>query len=113
MHDELTATFTALADPTRRAIIARLARGEATVSELAEPFALSLPTVSRHIAALERAGLVRKSRRGTERTCTLAADRLREAEDWIAEYRGFFESRLDALARQLAAPQSPEEKEYA
>ncbi len=109
MDDELSETFTALADPTRRAIIARLASGEATVTELAEPFALSLPTVSRHIASLERAGLVRKSRRGQERTCTLDTDRLREAEDWIAEYRGFFESRFDALARQLAAPRSAEE----
>ncbi|SFR88740.1 Helix-turn-helix domain-containing protein [Microbacterium sp. cf046] len=104
MQDDLSETFTALADPTRRAIIARLARGEASVTELAEPFALSLPTVSRHIAALERAGLVRKRRRGQERTCTLDTDRLRAAEDWIAEYRSFFESRFDALARQLADP---------
>lgn len=102
--DTLSETFTALADPTRRAIIARLSRGEATVSELAEPFALSLPTVSRHIASLERAGLVRKSRRGQERTCTLDTDRLRDAEDWICEYRDFFEGRFDALSRQLTAP---------
>lgn len=109
MQDELSETFTALADPTRRAIIARLASGEATVTELAEPFTLSLPTISRHIASLERAGLVRKSRRGQERTCSLDTDRLREAEDWIAEYRGFFEGRFDALARQLAAPRTAEE----
>jgi DNA-binding transcriptional ArsR family regulator len=109
MTDLLSETFTALADPTRRGIIARLSRGDATVSELAEPFALSLPTVSRHIASLERAGLVRKNRRGQERTCTLETDRLREAQDWIAEYRDFFESRFDALSRQLAHGQSTEE----
>jgi DNA-binding transcriptional ArsR family regulator len=106
--DTLTETFSALADPTRRAIIARLSRGEATVTELAEPFALSLPTVSRHIASLERAGLVRKSRRGQERTCTLETDRLRDAEDWICEYRDFFEGRFDALSRQLTAQKTEE-----
>ena len=72
MSDTLTETFAALADPTRRAILERLARGDATVGELAEPFALTLPTVSRHIAALERVGLVRKRRRGQERACTLS-----------------------------------------
>ena len=101
MTDTLTETFAALADPTRRAILERLARGDATVGELAEPFALSLPTVSRHIAALERVGLVRKRRRGQERACTLETARLAEAEDWIAEYRAFFERRFDALERQL------------
>lgn len=109
MTDLLSETFTALADPTRRAIIARLSRGEATVTELAEPFALSLPTVSRHIASLERAGLVRKARRGQERTCALNTDRLRDAEDWIAEYRDFFESRFDALSRQLSAHPTEED----
>lgn len=109
MQDRLSETFSALADPTRRAIIARLARGEASVSELAEPFALSLPTVSRHIASLERAGLVRKLRRGQERTCALDTARLRDAEEWIGEYRGFFESRFDALERQIAAQVSKEE----
>jgi len=101
MTDTLTETFAALADPTRRAILERLARGDATVGELAEPFALSLPTVSRHIAALERVGLVRKRRRGQERACTLDTARLAEAEDWISEYRDFFERRFDALERQL------------
>ena len=99
--ENLDATFAALADPTRRAILARLASGEASVTELAEPFALSLPTVSRHIAALERAGLVRKTRRGQERVVELDSARLGDAEDWIAEYRRFLESRFDALARQL------------
>lgn len=101
MSDTLTETFAALADPTRRAILERLARGDATVGELAEPFSLSLPTVSRHIAALERVGLVRKRRRGQERACTLQTARLAEAEDWITEYRVFFERRFDALERQL------------
>jgi DNA-binding transcriptional ArsR family regulator len=101
MTDELSEIFSALADPTRRAILARLAEGPATVGDLAEPFALSLPTVSRHIAALEKAGLVRKTRRGQERVVELESARLRDAEEWIAEYRRFFESRFDALARQL------------
>lgn len=111
MTDQLTATFAALADPTRRAILERLARGDATVSELAEPFALSLPTVSRHITALERVGLVRKRRRGQERACTLETARLAEAEDWIAEYRAFFENRFDALERQLRQTRGSESKE--
>ncbi|WP_314503125.1 metalloregulator ArsR/SmtB family transcription factor [uncultured Microbacterium sp.] len=110
MDDLLSETFSALADPTRRGIIVRLSRGEATVSELAEPFDLTLPTVSRHIASLERAGLVRKSRRGQERTCSLETDRLREAEDWIAQYRDFFESRFDALSRQLTVQVQAEEE---
>lgn len=101
MTDELSEIFAALADPTRRAILARLSEGDATVSELAEPFELSLPTVSRHIAVLERAGMVHKARRGQERTCSLDTAQLRDAEDWIAEYRRFFESRFDALARQF------------
>lgn len=114
MVDVLSTTFAALADPTRRAILARLARGDATVGELAEPFALSLPTVSRHIAVLERAGLVRKRRRGQERACTLDEARLREAEEWIAEYRTYFERRFDALENQLRESRStrPEEDDH-
>lgn len=108
MADALSTTFTALADPTRRAIIARLSQGDATVSELAEPFDLSLPTVSRHIASLERAGLVRKRRRGQERTCALDTERLRDAEAWIVQYRDFFESRFDALARHISAQMTEE-----
>jgi len=112
MSDPLSEVFTALADPTRRAILERLSRGDATVTELAEPFTLSLPTVSRHIAALERAGLIRKRRRGQERACTLETARLREAEDWIAEYRQFFERRFDALERHLQRAASTEEKHH-
>ena len=99
--NELSTIFTALADPTRRAIVERLSRGEATVNELAEPFALSVPTVSRHVAVLERAGLVRKTRRAQQRSCTLEPGRLSEAEQWITEYRQFFERRFDALEQQL------------
>lgn len=109
MTDELSDVFAALADPTRRAIVARLSSGDATVGELAHPFDLSLPTVSRHIAVLERAGLIRKKRRGQERACTLDTARMRRAEDWIAEYRQFFEGRFDALARQLAPETRTEE----
>ncbi|GAA1921163.1 metalloregulator ArsR/SmtB family transcription factor [Microbacterium aoyamense] len=111
MTDELSAVFSALADPTRRAILARLTEGPATVGDLAEPFALSLPTVSRHIAALEKAGLVRKSRRGQERVVELESARLRDAEEWIAEYRRFFESRFDALAQQLGRSRPGDPKE--
>lgn len=104
MQDALTTTFAALADPTRRAIVQRLARrGELTVGELAEPFALSLPSVSRHITALAEAGLVRKTRRGQHRACRLDPDAFRALEDWIDEYRRFFEGRLDALGQHLAA----------
>jgi DNA-binding transcriptional ArsR family regulator len=99
--DALSTIFTALADPTRRAIVERLARGDATVTELAEPFALSVPTVSRHVAVLERAGLVHKTRHAQQRSCTLEPGRLGEAEQWIAEYRRFFERRFDALEQQL------------
>lgn len=102
MSDALSEVFTALGDPTRRSIIERLSRGEATINELAEPFELSVPTVSRHVSVLERAGLVRKTRRGQQRSCRLDTDRLRDAELWIAEYRVFFERRFDALERHLA-----------
>ncbi|WP_344060267.1 metalloregulator ArsR/SmtB family transcription factor [Microbacterium pumilum] len=112
MADQLSEVFTALADPTRRAILERLARGDATVGELAEPFSLTLPTVSRHIAVLERAGLVRKRRRGQERACTLDTARMREAEGWIAEYREFFERRFDALDRHLSSHARHEEETH-
>lgn len=102
MTDQLSIVFSALADPTRRAIIERLADGPATVGELAEPFALSLPTVSRHVAALEAAGLVRKTRDGQHRPCRLEPAGLSAAEHWIGEYRDFFERRFDALELRLA-----------
>ena len=101
--DPLSRTFFALADPTRRAILARLAQGPATVGELAEPFALSLPTVSRHVKVLERAGLVAKERTAQWRTVHLASARLQAADDWLAPYRAFFEQRFDALETHLTS----------
>jgi len=97
-QDPLTATFAALADPTRRAMLARLTRGPATVNELAEPFALTLPTVSRHLKVLEQAGLISKQRSAQSRPCTLA-----EADAWMAQYREFFATRFDRLDTQLKA----------
>lgn len=99
--DRLSATFAALADPTRRAILARLAEGEATVNELAAPHAMSLPAVSRHLKVLEHAGLVAKSRSAQWRVCRLDARPLAEADAWLAPYRDFFATRLGRLARQL------------
>jgi DNA-binding transcriptional ArsR family regulator len=90
MTDRLSETFAALADPTRRAILARLARGEATVTELAEPFAMSLPAISRHLKVLERAGLIPRSRAARWRPCTLAPEPLRAVDDWLAGYRQFW-----------------------
>ena len=95
--DQLSATFAALADPTRRAILARLAHGEATVNELAAPFALSLPTVSRHLKVLQRAGLITQGRRAQWRPCRLEAERLREVADWVEQYRRLWDERYDRL----------------
>src|SRR5213083_641958 len=92
--DPLSATFAALADPTRRAILARLAEGEATVNQLAAPHAISLPSVSRHLRVLERAGLVVKRRSAQWRPCRLDAAPLAEADAWMAPYRDFFEARV-------------------
>src|SRR5262245_26013625 len=100
--DPLSTTFAALADPTRRAILARLSEGEATVSELAAPHAMSLPSISRHLKVLEQAGLVVKGRSAQWRPCRLDAGPLAEADSWMAPYRIFFESRLARLADQLA-----------
>jgi DNA-binding transcriptional ArsR family regulator len=99
--DPLSLTFAALADPTRRAILNRLAEGEATVNELAAPHSMSLPSVSRHLKVLERAGLVVKGRSAQWRPCRLEAAPLREADAWMAPYREFFEARLARLDRQL------------
>jgi DNA-binding transcriptional ArsR family regulator len=100
--DSLSLTFSALADPTRRAILARLVEGEATVGELAAPHRMSLPSVSRHLKVLERAGLVVKSRSAQWRPCRLDPAPLAEADNWIAPYRDFFENRFARLERQLA-----------
>jgi DNA-binding transcriptional ArsR family regulator len=101
MQDHLSATFAALADPTRRAILARLAMGETTVSELAEPFAMSMPAVSKHLKVLERAGLIARGREAQWRPCRLKASPLKEAASWIEEYRRFWTPYIDALERHL------------
>ena len=95
--DSLNATFAALADPTRRAILARLVEGEAPVTELAEPFAISLPAVSKHLKVLERARLIERSRRAQWRPCRLAPEPLREVAEWVERYRGLWEGRMDRL----------------
>jgi DNA-binding transcriptional ArsR family regulator len=113
--DRLDATFAALADPTRRAILARLASGEATVSELAEPFEISLPAVSKHLKVLRRAGLVEEGRQAQWRPCRLTPGPLKEVSDWINEYRRFWEEsfeRLDEYLDRLQGRTSPtQEKE--
>ena len=108
--DPLSVTFAALADPTRRAMLARLAEGEATVNELAAPHAISLPSVSRHLKVLERAGLVVKGRSAQWRPCRLATAPLAEADEWMAPYRDFFESRLSRLEQQLTNKQRQEDR---
>jgi DNA-binding transcriptional ArsR family regulator len=95
--DRLDATFAALADPTRRAILARLARGEATVTELAAPFSMTQPAISKHLKVLERAGLVTRGRDAQRRPCRLAAQPLREATTWLAGYRQFWTGSFDRL----------------
>jgi DNA-binding transcriptional ArsR family regulator len=102
--DELDLVFTALADRTRRSLLARLAGESRTVSELAEPFAMSLPAVSKHLGVLERAGLVSRSVDGRVRRCTLHLGPLRSAEEWLSHYRGFWSDKLDALARHVEEP---------
>ena len=101
MPDRLDRTFAALADPTRRAILARLTLGEASVTDLAAPFAISLPAVSKHLKVLERAGLIGRSRDAQSRPCRLAAAQLAEAADWLERYRRFWEESLDRLADYL------------
>jgi DNA-binding transcriptional ArsR family regulator len=106
--DELSATFAALADPTRRAILARLADGEASVTELAEPFEMSLPAVSKHLKVLERAGLIERSRHAQWRPCRIRPEGLRVPADWLEEYRRLWEGRMDRLeayVRQLQQEQ--------
>lgn len=102
MPDPLSATFAALADPTRRAILARLARGEASVGELAAPFSISQPAVSKHLKVLEQAGLITRGRAAQSRPCKLDATRLREISDWLDTYRRFWEESFDRLDAYLA-----------
>src|SRR5262245_32619791 len=108
--DQLSLTFSALSDPTRRAMLTRLAEGEATVNELAAPHAMTLPSVSRHLKVLERAGLVVKGRSGQWRPCSLDAGPLAEADAWLAPYRAFFEARLVRLEKQLANEREKEKR---
>lgn len=95
--DRLNATFAALADPTRRAILARLASGEASVTELAEPFEMSMPAISKHLKVLQRAGLIARGREAQWRPCRLAAGPLKDAADWLEHYRRFWEQSFDRL----------------
>ena len=95
--DQLSVTFAALADPTRRAILARLSQGEASVTELAKPFDLSLPGISKHLKVLQRAGLVTQGRNAQWRPCRLEAGRLKEASDWVGEYRRFWDESFQRL----------------
>jgi DNA-binding transcriptional ArsR family regulator len=112
MQDLLSSTFAALADPTRRAILARLALGETSVTELAKPFEMSMPAVSKHLKVLERAGLISRGREAQWRPCRLDAGPLKDAASWIEEYRRFWAPHLDALERYLdrMAPSTPTKK---
>lgn len=96
--DPLSSTFAALSDPTRRAILARLVSGDATVGELAEPFDITLPSISRHLKVLEEARLIVRDKDAQRRICRLRAGRLKEASDWITHYRAHWEQQLDALS---------------
>src|SRR5437764_15117107 len=109
--DQLSDTFAALADPTRRAILARLAAGEAAVPELAEPFDMSLPAVSKHLKVLERAGLIARSRDAQWRPCHLEPAPLKEVADWIEHYRKFWEESFDRLDEYLRELKKKEKKE--
>ena|SRR5438128_7746535 len=106
MTDHLSSTFAALADPTRRAILARLALGETSVTELAEPFDMSLPAVSKHLKVLERAGLITRGREAQWRPCRIEATALKHVDDWLERYRRFWEEsfdRLDDYLREMQA----------
>jgi DNA-binding transcriptional ArsR family regulator len=108
--DELSAVFGALADPTRRAILTRLAAGDATVTELAAPFRVSQPAISRHLKVLEQAGLISRRRRATARLSHLEAEPLREATAWLARYREYWEESYDRLDALLASLQGGREE---
>ena len=109
-NDPLSTTFAALADPTRRAILARLAEGEATVTELAAPFDLSLPAISKHLKVLQRAGLIEQGRHAQWRPCRLKAERLRDVSDWVGQYRRHWEESLDRIDEYLRQLQTSEQR---
>jgi len=109
--DRLSATFSALADPTRRAILARLALGETSVTELAEPFEMSLPAVSKHLKVLERAGLIARGREAQWRPCRIEPQALKSVDDWLERYRQFWDESFDRLEGYLRAMQAEEKAE--
>jgi DNA-binding transcriptional ArsR family regulator len=111
LSDHLSTTYAALADPTRRAILARLAVGEATVGELAEPFAMSLPAVSKHLKVLEHAGLIARRRKAQWRPCRIEAGPLRDAVQWLEHYRQFWDDSFDRLDEYLGELQSGKRKD--
>jgi DNA-binding transcriptional ArsR family regulator len=106
--DQLSTTFAALADPTRRAILARLASGECSVTELAAPFEMSMPAVSKHLRVLERAGLIARGREAQWRPCRLEAAPLKDVSNWVERYRALWEQRLDRLGNYLTQLQAKE-----
>jgi DNA-binding transcriptional ArsR family regulator len=108
--DQLSTTFAALADPTRRAILARLAEGAATVTELARPFRITLPAISRHLKVLQRAGLIARGRKAQWRPCTLEAERLKDATEWLEQYRQCWEQRFDRLDDYLQQLKAKEQR---
>ncbi|MEH2463860.1 ArsR/SmtB family transcription factor [Nostoc sp.] len=108
--DQLSVIFAALADPTRRAILAHLAKGEASVTELAKPFEMSLPAISKHLKVLERAGLITQSRKAQWRPCQIEAQPLKDAADWIEQYRQFWEESFDRLDDYLHELQTQEKQ---
>ena len=108
----LDTTFGALADPTRRAILSTLMQGQASISELARPHRMSLPAVLKHVRVLERAGLVSQSKNGRTRFCRLAAEPLRHAENWISQYRAFWEGTFDSLERYFAEQKAKEDQKW-
>jgi DNA-binding transcriptional ArsR family regulator len=109
--DRLTTTFAALADPTRRAILARLSLGEASVNQLVEPFSISQPAISKHLKVLERAGLITRGREAQWRPCKLDGAALKDVADWLEPYRRFWEERLDRLDEHLRMLQADERKQ--
>lgn len=109
--DQLSVTLAALADPTRRAILAQLAQGEASVTEIAQPFEMSLPAISKHLKVLERAKLITRSREAQWRPCQLNAEPLKDVADWLAYYRQFWEENLDRLDDYLQELQAEEQKQ--
>jgi len=110
MADRLSTTLSALADPTRRAILARLAAGERSVNEIAAPFKMSLPAVSKHLKVLERAGLIARGRDAQWRPCRLNAEPLKQVSDWVERYRAFWEAGLERLDAYLGELQAKEKK---